>query len=287
MTAFRSMTLALLVAVGCGTETTPEPDQPPTEDAHGKGEKAKAKADEPLKMKKGDLKSDDDVGLVPSPRETQKALESAGINAQLADLIVERKLDVRNQNLDNAAVRTGVVIAAMLLTVKTAEKPKLLEQLGQIKLGMKQLNGGSDIDATVDDIAERVQADAISREALLKELDELSGAIIPELEFNNNERVVPLIQAGSWLEGANLVAKAVKAADKPEAADTLLKQPAVVEYFIRYVKNEGKEKAPAAITGKLEESLNTLKGVANKAEPFTAEDIDLVIKTTNDVLSLL
>jgi hypothetical protein len=229
----------------------------------------------------------ENIALVPSVVETQSALEAAGINTKLADLIADRAFDVNNENKDNIAVRTGVVIADMLLTVKTSPKDKQLDQLEKIKVGLTKLDGGPDIQTTVNDIQERVRNDAVSKDDLLKELDELSGAVIPELEFNGQQRMVPLIQAGSWLEGANLVAKAVRGQSKPDAADALLKQPAVVDYFIKYVKNEGQEKAPAAVTQKLEESLNTLKGLAEKKEPLTMEDIDTVIKVTDDVLALL
>lgn len=225
--------------------------------------------------------------LVPSPVETQRALERAGIETQLSTLITGRELDVSNEDEDNAAVRTGVVVADMLLTVKSSPKEDLLMRLGQVESGMQQLGGGEDILKTLDDIQERVKGDAVTRDELLKELDELSGAVIPELEFNGRERVVPLIQAGSWLEGANLLAKAVKSAENPSAADGLLKQPAVVDYFLTYVREEGAEKAPAAVTEKLEESLGTLKGIAGKEVSLTMEDIDTVIKTTDDVLALL
>ena len=47
------------------------------------------------------------------------------------------------------------------------------------------------------------------------------------------------------------------------------------------------EKAPEAVTKKLEESLNTLKGLAEKAEPFTKEDLTTVSAVTGDVLGLL
>jgi len=227
------------------------------------------------------------VTLVPSPVETQKALERAGIETQLSALVEDHSLDVRNENPDNAAVRTGVVIADMLLTVKTSEKEALLGHLASVQIGMEQLDGGADILRTIDDLEDRVRGDAVTRDELLKELDELSGALIPELEFNGQDRVVPLIQAGSWLEGANLLAKAVKAAGKPDAADGLLKQPAVVDYFLKYVKSEGQARAPEAVTEKLEVSLTTLKGIAEKPTSLTAEDIDLVIKTTDDVLALL
>jgi hypothetical protein len=225
--------------------------------------------------------------LVPSPVETQGARASAGIESKLADFIQPREMQFDDQDIDDVAVRTGVVIADMLLTVKTASNEQLVERLGRIKLGMKALNGGDDIGKTIDDVIERVKAGSVSRDDLMKELDELSGAIIPELEFNGNKRVVPLIQAGSWLQGANLVAKACDAKATPAAADGILKQPHVVDYFIEYVKGEGKEKAPAAVTEKLEGSLSTLKGLATKPEPFTADDIKVVIQVTEDVLALL
>ena len=152
---------------------------------------------------------------------------------------------------------------------------------------MEQLGAGDDIQATLKDLSNRIQTDAVSRDELLKEFDELSGVLIPELEFNGQERVVPLIEAGSWLEGANLVATALKSAEKKDAAEKLLRAPTVVDYFLRYVRTEGAEKAPEAVTKKLEESLLTLKAIAEKPEPLTDADLDTVIKVTNDVTVLL
>jgi len=171
--------------------------------------------------------------------------------------------------------------------VKTAEKKELLGRLRVIQQGMKQLDGGPDILTTLKDMIDRIKSDAVDRNELLQEFDELSGAVIPELKFNGNARIVPLIEAGSWLEGANLVAKAVQSSEDPSAADVLLKQPEVVDYFMRYVKEKGAKKAPASVTQKLEESLATLKGLATKAEPLTKEDVQQVIKVTGDVLGLL
>lgn len=271
-----SMLLALSACTGAETpvETPKEPE---------------VKVEEPVAPPPFDpaTAQAENIALVPSVVETQSALEAAGITTSLASLIAERSFDFKTEDKDNIAVRTGVVIADLLLTVKSAPKDKQLDHLDKIQTGLSKLAGGSDIDAVITDLKERVKADAVTGDALLKELDELSGAVIPELEFNGQSRVVPLIQAGSWLEGANLVAKAVKASGKPEAADALLKQPAVVDYFIKYVKTEGADKAPAAVTQKLEESLTTLKGLAEKKEALTLADIDLVIKTTDDVLALL
>ena len=243
---------------------------------------------EPAPAPKIDTTKAEPATLVPSPLETQRALKAAGIETALSTLIGDNALAIaEGDDKDKVALRTGVVIARMLLTVKTSTDEQLVGHLDQIKAGMAALDGGDDIDKTLDDLKGQVTSGSANRDTLLKDLDELSGAVIPELEFNGQERVVPLIQAGSWLEGSSLVAKAIKASGNPATANDLLKQPMVVDYFAKYVKTEGADKAPAAVTQKLDASLATLKGLAVKTEAFSAEDIDAVIKTTADVLALL
>ena len=110
--------------------------------------------------------------------------------------------------------------------------------------------------------------------------------LVPELKYEAGDWVVPLIQAGSWLEGANLVSGAVAETGKYEAADNLLRQPAVVDYFIKYVDREGADKAPDEVVAKLRETLSTLKTVASK--PTLAEaDVKTIHEATGAVLSLL
>jgi len=268
--------LGLLTACSGGTteKPTPEPTVEPVP--------------ETPEISPEELKSTaETTALVPSPMETQRALEAAGIDTKLSSLVPAHDFDLDNGDLEQAAVRSGVFLADMMLTVKTADKDALIARLEAVRKGMSQLNGGKDINAILLDYKDSIKTDAIGREELLKEFDELSGAVIPELEFNGQERVVPLIEAGSWLEGANLMARAVKAKGKPDAADGLLKQPQVVAYFLKYVKEEGANKAPVQVAEKLEESLNALKGLSEKKEPFTAEDIDQVIEVTSNVLALL
>ncbi|MFT4623541.1 MAG: hypothetical protein ACI8PZ_002197 [Myxococcota bacterium] len=275
----------------CGGDEAPSPDPAPATAAEAVPEAPAAPAtpDDPGLDKSMLEAGNETVALVPSPVETQRALADAGIETKLDSLIPKHEFDIQNADTDHAAVRTGVLLADALLTVKSADQKDLLQRLTGVQRGLKQLGGGSDIDAMLNDIKDRIKADAVTRDELLKEFDELSGAVIPELEFNGQERVVPLIQAGSWLEGSNLVAKAIQAkgAGSAEAADRLLKQPAVVAYFISYVQNEGAEKAPAAVTARLQESLTKLQELAEKTEPLGAEDITTVITVTDNVLTLL
>jgi len=229
----------------------------------------------------------DSIALVPSPIETQRAVESAGIETQLASLIEDREYNMGETSMETTAVRTGVVLADALLTVRTAEKDKQVGNLVNIRTGMSQLGGGDDIDATITDLQDRVQTESITTDQLLAEFETIAGATIPELEFNGKPRVVPLIQAGAWLEGANLVSKALKAKGDPSAADQLLKQPKVVEYFTRYVREEGGNIAPIGVASTLDSSLGQLKVIAEKSGPLSMEDIEKIIEITDDVLALL
>ena len=227
----------------------------------------------------------ENIALTPSPAEMQAALAKAQITQNLAELVQKREVDMDTPNNDRVAVRTGVLVADVVLTIKTAEKDDLVARLQGIQKGMQQLGGGADIDNTIADLINRIQNDAVSRDELVKDMDELAGVIIPEIEYEAGEKVVPLIQAGSWLEGANLVSSAVITAGKYEAADTLLKQPEVVKYFRQYVKIEG-EGAPDEVVAKLEQTLGQLE-MLTSGETLGEEEVKTINEQTDAVLALL
>ena len=276
------ITLAALALLGgCdGEKTTEEPvkDEP--------GAEAPSQAP-PKTFDAGTLKAEAEaVALVPSPAEMEKALANAGIESKLGQMVKDRDITMEVENKDQIAVRTGVVLADLVLTVKEAPKEDILKRLDRLKVGFNKLGAGADVQATIDELSTQVSNDAISREKLLQEMDELSGVMVPELEYEAGEWVVPLIHAGSWLEGAHLVSGALKAEGKYNAADGMLKQPAVVDYFIKYVNREGAEKAPDEVVNRLRETLNTLKEVA--AKPTLAqEDVETIHSSTGAVLTML
>ena len=272
--------LAALALAACSggeaTEVTPTPEpvevpevapEPTAEDAAADDEAAEA-------------------ALVPSPSETQRALEAAGIDVTLASLIDHPNLSMSSDSEDQLAVGVGVVVADMLLTAKTSTKEQLVEQIQTISTGMKQLEGGSDIEAVLADLEERVNTDAITRDELVAELEMLSAAVIPELEFNGRARIVPLIQAGSWLEASHLLARALQQAGQLGAADALLKQPEVVSYFQRYASDNTLD-TPAPISATLVTSLATLSELSNKEGALTMDDMAAVEAATRAVLALL
>ena len=269
---------------GCGGE--PPAEAPKTQPAAEP--KQEAPAAKTFKLDPAQLaKAAEEIALVPSPAEMQKALSNAGLQAKLAEMVASDKditMDVENK--DQLAVRTGVVLADLVLTVKTSSKELLLARLAKLKVGFEKLGAGSDIQATIDEMSTQINNDAINRDDLLKEIDELSGVMVPELEYEAGEWVVPLIQAGSWLEGAHLVSNAIKTESKFDSADKLLKQPAVVDYFLKYVQREGREKADDQVVAQLESTLLKLKEVANSSKIDEA-GVNTIFSSTSDVLKLL
>ncbi len=227
-----------------------------------------------------------DVEIVPSPLKMQKMLQDAGITTRLSELIKNRTFKTDSNDKDHIAVISGVLLADLVLNVEKATPKKLVEQLETLKGGFKKLGAGEDIQATIDEMKETVTQADLDRAALLTEMDLLSSVLVPELEYEAGTWVVPLIQAGSWLEGANLIAAALKKEGKSGKDAKLLQQPEAVNYFLGYVNHEGRSKAPDALINRLEKTLKDLKIVAEKTE-FSAADVEEVNKLTDGILSLL
>jgi hypothetical protein len=278
--AVRTLLFSLALVSACESEPVAPPA--PVEPVEAQPEKV---AD--LKLDAAQLQAQPKTdALVPSPAEMQATLTKAGLTAQLGTMVADRDVVTKVENLDQTAVRTGVVLADLVLTIKDAPKERVVAQLGRLKEGLGALGAGADTAATLDDLINRVKTEAVTRDDLIKEMDELSGVMVPELKFEGKEWMVPLIQAGSWLEGAHLVAGAIKAEGKADTAAHLLQQPAVVDHFLKYVQHEGRNKAPDAVVDKLQATLLTLKEVTGKPT-LTAEDIETIHSATGAVLTLL
>jgi hypothetical protein len=278
-----TMLAALLVAC---TESEPAEKPAAEKPAAEKPAEKPAKAAEKTFSKEELAAAAEEVALVPRPAEMEKALANAGIKARLGDMVSDRDIATEHTNLDQVAVRTGVVLADLVLTAKEAPKEKTVHNLEKLKKGFDKVGAGDDIQRTIDEMIASINNDALKGTELVQEMDELSGVLVPELETEAGDWVVPLIQAGSWLEGAHLVSGALKAEGKYDAADGMLRQPAVVDYFIKYVEHEGADKAPDEVVAKLKETLNTLKEVASKPKLEQA-DVETIHSATGAVLTML
>lgn len=232
-----------------------------------------------------------EVGLVPPPAEMQKALANAGIQEKLSQSVTSCNRANFGANKDRAAVVTGVMMADLALTLdskaKTIEnKDEKIVCLNKMKEGFTLLGAGQDIPDTIDELINMIQNGTSSPGEMLKDFDELALILVPELTYEAGEWVVPLIQAGSWLEGSNLVSKAITKAGKADTAGHLMQQPHVADYFLRYVKQTGPNKTSDTVNQKLVATLTQLKTIASK-DKITADDMKTISASTDDVLSVL
>ena len=235
----------------------------------------------------GELAAAEPVALVPSPLEMQAALKRSGLLGPQGLLVKPRPLKAAGEDHDRLAVRTGVALADLLLIVQTAQTPELVGLLKEIRAGLVALGAKDDALSALDELTAQVQNEALTRDALVQELDALSGGTLPELESQLGPRAVPLIRAGSWLEGANLVSSSIIAGGNYDTATDLLRHPGVVAWFQRYV-----EETPAGrpdqeqLVPILRESLKSL-ATATAAERLGEAEVRQIHQSTAAVLDLL
>jgi len=222
--------------------------------------------------------------LVPSPGEMQAAMTAANIQSTLASLVPDRELDMTSDNKDHIAVRTGVVLADMLLTVEDASKDATVSRFKQIQAGLQVLKAGEDLPREIDDLIGQIENDSLTGSKLVFELDQLRAAVIPEISYEA-DWTLPMLQAGAWLEGAHLVSQAL-ADNTSDAGAKLLKQPDVVDYFLRYVRQEGEGRADSKVLETLDATLSKIKEICSK-DTLSAEDINAIHESTGVVLDLL
>jgi hypothetical protein len=271
--------LSLAIGCGSGLDTISAEGTKPSE----------APSDKPrdTKFDKATLAAEAiQVALVPSPAEMQRALGNAGLTTKLSELISARDVLMTSDHKDQIAVRTGVVMADLVLSVQTAEPAAQVTRLSRMKQGFVAMGAEASVVQTIDELSARIASGSGSRDDLVKEFDELSGVMIPKLKFSAGEDMVPLIQAGAWLEGAHLVSGAILAEGKHEEASRLLRQPAVVSYFLGYVRSDGKTRAPDVVVTQLESTLVTLMEIAIK-DDLTEADVKTIHSATGAVLNLL
>jgi hypothetical protein len=277
-----TLQLVLLAALtGCDT---PPPEAPPAPTPPTAAE-VKAPPVGPLSV--GALASAEPVALVPSPLEMQAALKRSGLLGPQGLLVKPRPLKAAGEDHDRLAVRTGVALADLLLIVQTAQTPELVGLLKEIRAGLVALGAKDDALSALDELTAQVQNEALTRDSLVQELDALSGGTLPELEAQLGPRAVPLIRAGSWLEGANLVSSSIIAGGNYDTATDLLRHPGVVAWFQRYV-----EETPAGrpdqeqLVPILRESLKSL-ATATAAERLGEAEVRQIHQSTAAVLDLL
>jgi hypothetical protein len=222
--------LSLLPACGGGEAPAPAPAPQP--------EPVEAAAAEPAPVNVNRV-------LSPSPLDIEADLREAGILEHVQGSVPADVPSVSGMSdQDLVAFQTGVLFANALLGGRTSEKDVFVAQIKGVREGMEVIGTGKGLLATMDNAIDQVVNDTASREDFLEELDAQVGMMVPEEGFGPSDTTGPMLQAGAWLAGINVVATAVVKSGNAEKADKLLRREDVATYFLGYLgTEEGKEKA--------------------------------------------
>ena len=210
--------------------------------------------------------------FVPAPSEFEAALKAANIDADLPSLVggEDRPLDGRSKPL--VALETGRRLANLLMSAGSGEKSALLARMDSARAGLEALGAPPELMAKADKLKEDFQGDVIAGDGLVPALDHLSGELQRELKTGAGDEVATLVQAGGWVQGVNLLTKALEGKDAGPDARALLHQPTVLAHFMGFIKDSAPAKADdpdvAAVIAEME------KMAAIEAKPeLTNEDI--------------
>ena len=230
----------------------------------------------------GDARPLVQVLMTPSPREISRAARSAGLTLPVPEL---RTYSAEAGEADHAAVQMGVLMADLALIAESApERTDAL--LTELRAHLQRLGASEDLILELADLQGELRAGLLSERQLIQRLDELSGVAIPELELDSAPWLVPLIQAGSWIESIHLVCLAAAGASDLEPVAGLLSQPEVIRYFQAYVDPRAHGMSETRLLWQLSRTLAVLAELT-AGEALTAADLAQITTQTERVLAEL
>jgi len=225
------------------------------------------------------------TSLVPSPTEVQEAMIHAGVDIRFDALLERRDMDLTGSK-ETVALRTGIVLADLVLTLNHSEKDVLLADLENLRTGLNTIGAGDDLDATLGQVIDSVKTDLVTRQELWVQVEEMREAVYGELATEAGSQIVPLVQAGSWLEGTHLLSAAIIKSEEWGNAYNLLRQPDVVAYFLTQLKAADDAGMELPMVTMTRGTLEQIRDIAAK-DALEEEDVRKVNELTTELLNNL
>ena len=116
----------------------------------------------------------------------------------------------------------------------------MIQKFSNIIEGMATMKVGIGLMDMIKEMHTQYANDAITKKELVEGLDNMPQCLYPKMAFQKDDPTGPLLQAGAWLQGVNLVSQAILKEDKIEVANQLLALRTRLHIF--YNMPMGKEK---------------------------------------------
>ena len=202
--------------------------------------------------------------LSPSPLETQKTVQKAGISICSMNLLRNTSTILKETQESKQIIRVGVLLCDVIVSIEHASKEEVIQKFSNIIEGMATMKVGIGLMDMIKEMHTQYANDAITKKELVEGLDNIVAMSVPEDGFSKDDPTGPLLQAGAWLQGVDLVSQAILKEDKIEVANQLLRLEHVATLFLQYANGEGKEKTTEQILDQMKTSLTYLQTLAKK-----------------------
>jgi hypothetical protein len=180
------------------------------------------------------------------------------------------------------ALETGTRITAVVMSTGTEEKEVVLGRMRAAKEGLTALQAPPKVLAKVDEVVGDFESGRIEAGELSASLDVLSETIHDGLA-EADQQTATLVQAGGWVQGAHLLARALRR--KGEAGDgaQLLRQPSLVAHFQLFLRTSDPGRAEDPTVVKVLTSMDELRDIAGQ-EVIDAAMVERIAALTGDII---
>jgi hypothetical protein len=272
---------SMVVACG-GPAETPAPSQP--EEAEAADEEARP-AVPPQKIDIASVRVRAKTAMfVPAPSEFQAALKASGVDAQLSALITVDNRSIEGKAKAVVALVAGVRVTNVLLAVPTAEKAVALEHLKSARTALGALELSEKLLANLDKAMADFESGRLAAAEISSMMDVYAGQIQKDLQDSAGEQIATLVQAGGWVQGANLIAKTLSEKQEIGDAAALLRQPSLLRFFLDFIKGTPDAKSGdasvVAVIGEMEQML-----ALTQKDVLTSEDVAQIALHTDNILA--
>jgi len=257
----RRLLLSLLLLAAC---SKPAPDAPANPDG---AFAPSAAAEEQKPPGKIDFQAATNTGraamFVPAPTEFQAALKAS---ASTLDLRAGGEASARTllgKNKPMLALETGTRITAVVMSTGKDPKDVVLARMASAREGLSALQSPPKVVAKVDEVIADYREGRLESGELTASLDVLAETIHDGLS-EADQQTATLVQAGGWVQGAHLLAKALEAAGQAGDGAQLLRQPSLVNHFQAFLRNSDPGRAEDPTVVKVLGSMDELREIAGQ-----------------------
>lgn len=273
----RTLFPLLLLLTACSAGTTPEPAAPaePSPEARAIPDKV-------------DFAAVSNTGrtamFVPAPTEFEAVLRANAPGADLKSMVPAGTHALEGLSRPLLALETGTRITAVLLTADGSDTPALITRMKHAREGLVALKAGPAVLQEVDSFVADVESGALKPAELTPALDVLSERIHDELNTHTDPATATLVQAGGWVQGAHLLARALRKGTVGPDAAMLFSQASLVHHFEQFLKASDPARAGDPRVSTVIEKISELRWIAGQ-DPITGDHVQEVERLTGEIIA--